>query len=362
MGSIKQFGLDATAIEEWLPWGGIVRPSVMKQKDGSMFSIIEYEPYSYRYDGVYKSWSLRRGWSLWRETQHDGKVSKHYLVICWNPFLSGGKAQNALTPDIKADKAIDYFEAFVKEDFLPELQKLTKAKTLEYQEIMDVLSFSLSHGDNRQKMPDTPLYMDALLSQDVDLKFGANDVYINGKRLYIVSLQAPWNMDSLYSKIKNMPYRRTRRLVMFGKKESLRTLKHYTESWFPGRKAVRLMALDGILSVYNGYYTDSFQFLLGKEDNKAFPIYFEKLVDAFGVNYIVQKYRLKETFWGSIPGLFLADTRPPIIGFTSISDFLGAEPIVEEKKEDILGNAKRNLTPTTVKVEDYFGGKDVQTR
>lgn len=52
MGSIKQFGLSSTAIEEWLPWGGIVRPAIMKQKDGSMFAIFKYEPYSYPADPI----------------------------------------------------------------------------------------------------------------------------------------------------------------------------------------------------------------------------------------------------------------------------------------------------------------------
>ena len=46
MSSMKDFGLSATALEEWLPWGGIVRPGVMRQKDGSLFSIIEFTPYT----------------------------------------------------------------------------------------------------------------------------------------------------------------------------------------------------------------------------------------------------------------------------------------------------------------------------
>ena len=66
----KKFGLQATAVEEWLPWGGIVRPDVMKQKDGSMFSIIEYEPYSYMLDAEYPKWNFRRGWVIWQEIQH----------------------------------------------------------------------------------------------------------------------------------------------------------------------------------------------------------------------------------------------------------------------------------------------------
>lgn len=357
MGSIKQFGLSSTAVEEWLPWGGIVRPAIMKQKDGSMFAIFKYEPYSYPADPIalakIKTWTFRRGWVFWQEEQHIEKETNYYLIICWNPFISGGKAQNALKPQIKASVVLDYFESFLQE-FLKEFQKYTQVSLLTYQQIMDVLSFSLSHGDNYQEMPDVPLYMDALLSQDIDLNFGSNDIYINGKRLYIVSFQAPWDVTALSDHIKNMTYRHSRRLVFFGAKESRRNLKLYTNNWFPGRKVIRSMCLEGILSRYNGYYTESFQFLLHEADWEAFPRYFEQCLGALGVNYIVQHYRLKETFWGSIPGLFLADTRPPIVGFTCIADFIGANPIIKVKKEDLLGNAKRNLIPTPVNVAQYF--------
>ncbi len=352
----KKFGLQATAVEEWLPWGGIVRPDVMKQKDGSMFSIIEYEPYSYMLDAEYPKWNFRRGWVIWQEIQHTEKTGrKNYLVICWNPFYqkTGKYITNALKPKVKISDVIDYFELEIKQ-FLSDFSKLTQARLLTYQELMDVLSFSLSHGENYQEMPETPLYMDALLSEGIDMKFGSNDIYINQKHLYVVSLFSPGDLTQLYQGIEHMTYRHSRRLVCLGHKESQLFLNKYTSRWFPKRKVVRRYALDNLLGQFNGYYTDSFQFLLEKEDDLPFRKFFEKQLDATGINYLVQRYGLKETFWGSIPGLFLANQKPPVVGFNYLSTFLGATAIKPKQNTNILDDAKSRLIPTTVDVKAYF--------
>lgn len=356
MGSInKKFGLQSTAVEEWLPWGGIVRPSVMKQKDGSLFSIIEYQPYSYFADGTYPVWPFRRGWVLWQEIQYtEEQGRRYYLVICWNPFVTSSSfTLNALRPKIRKEKALDYFEQEIQR-FLADFQRLTEAHLLEYQEIMDVLSFALSHGENHETMPEVPLYMDALLSENIDMKFGANSMMINGKSLYVVSLLEPWPTNEIYAGIQTMTYRHSRRLVCFSQKESKRNLKKYTSTWFPGRKAVRQLITEDLLYQYNGYYTDSFQFLLDEENRIPFQKFFEHLLDSIGVNYIVQHYGLKETFWGSIPGLFLAQSRPPIMGFRHLSEFLEATAKKQQKQENVLETARTRLVPTTVDVTKYF--------
>lgn len=366
MSSINQkFGLKSTAIEEWIPWGGIIRPSVMKQKDGSLFSIIQYEPYSYFPDEEYPFFSFRRGWVLWQEVQYIKETGKFYLVICWNPFVSSSKyVGNSLRPNIRKEKVVDYFESEISR-ILKAFSSLTTVKLLKYQEIMDVLSFSLSHGESHEELPEIPLYMDALLSEDIDIKFGANNIYINGKHVYVVSLLSPWPTDKIYYGISHMTYRHSRRLICFGTKESKNNIAKYTSHWCLGRKVIRKMALDHILSRYNGYYTDSFQFLLNKEDDLSFRKFFEHLLDSLGVNYLVQSYGLKDTFWGSIPGLFLANTKPPLIGFSHISEFLESKKLKHEDETNILEDVKSSLVPTTVDVEQYFssvtrGEVDVQ--
>ena len=49
MSLLKEYDVNNLAVEEWLMWGGITLPHVMQQKDGSCFSVIEYEPYERNY-------------------------------------------------------------------------------------------------------------------------------------------------------------------------------------------------------------------------------------------------------------------------------------------------------------------------
>lgn len=360
MPSLKQFGLSSTAVEEWLPWGGIVEPIIMKQKDGSMFCIIEYQPYTVdlneEEENPVPRWSFRRGWVIWSERQHIRDEEAHeYLVLLWNPFYSQTQknVQNALRPKISKEKTVSYFK---KESsiILKDLQQVTEARFLEYQEIMDVLSFALSHGDDHQEMPEVPLYMDALLSGDIKFEFGANDIYINEKRLFLVSLFSPEPVDKLYDSLIHLNYRHTRRLLLFNDKEAVKDLTKYTRTWFPSRKVLRKAALEDLLGNYNGYYMETFQFLLDDDTYDKFKRFFQNQLDVLGYSYIFESYNIKECFWGSIPGLFLANTRPPVMGFAYLAEFLHGYIKELEDHTDILEDAKANLIPTSVDISDYL--------
>lgn len=356
MASLNEYGLQSTAVEEWIPWGGIVRPSVMKQKNGSMFSIITYNPYTTDLSETLPLWAFRRGWVIWNEHQHSTDVlGQDYLIIGWNPFYATGRTyvENALRPKISINETVAYFEKEVH-SFLADFQKMTSARLLEYQEIMDVLSFSLSMGDDRQELPDCPLYMDALLSQDIDFEFGRNDIFINGKRVCAVSLFAPYEMDGIYSRLEHMTYRHTRRLLLFNEKEAKRDLLKYTGKWFPTRSVIRRMATDDIISSYNGYYTDTFLFYLDKANDELFRSFFTEVLDHEYLPYIMEDYNLKKVFWGSLPGLYLANATPSITGFRDLAEFLHAHIEVPEESKDILEKAENSLVDVPVEVDEYI--------
>jgi hypothetical protein len=347
MASLNEFGLQSTAIEEWLPWGGIIRPSVMRQKDGSMFSIITYDPYTTDLSSTLPLWEFCRGWAMWNEHQHAvGSRAQDYLIIGWNPFETNGRIENALRPGIMAVGSVDYFDQEIHR-FLADFQKLTAARLLEYQEIMDVLSFSLSMGEDRQEMPDCPLYMDALLSQNVDFEFGSNDVFINGKRICAVSLFAPDGANDLYQQLEHVTYRHVRRMLLFNKKQAKHDLLKYTSRWFPTRSVIRHMATDDLFGDYNGYYTDTLLFPLDEEHDAPFQAELRGILNQAELPYIVEEYNLKEVFWGSIPGLFLANAYPPVTGFHDLSEFLHATIEIKEEREDILEQAEGSLNAET---------------
>lgn len=364
MASLQQYGLQSTAVEEYIPWGGIVEPSVMKQKDGSMFSIIAYTPYRRAKEQEVPVIPFCRGWVLWNEHQQRADaLGRDFLIVCWNPFYSMAEqyVDNSLDPDIDKDKTVPYFVSVV-DRVLKNLQLVTSANLLTYQDILDICSFSLSIGDHYEKMPDVPLYIEALLSGEIDFEFGANDIYINKKRLYSVTMMAGYDTDTIYGKLKHTAFRHTKRLVLFNPKQAEKSLKKYTSRWFPSRSVLKKEALKGILGAYNGYYTDSFLFLLDEKAQETFPAYFENMLNAQGASYIVEEFGLKETFWGSLPGLFLANTKPPIRGFPTLGDFLHATLVTTVKKRDILEDAKKKIIHTPVDIvahlEDYEPAKE----
>lgn len=176
----------------------------MQQKGGSCFSVIEYEPYSKNY--LTKELGLpkfKRGWAVWNERQHTLKGDKDFLVIFWNPFETKKNPyiENTLGEKVEKEKFLSYFDSEV-EKIYHEFSKVTQTKLLEYQALMDFLSFSLSMEESTVKMPEISLYMDALLSQDVKFKFTANDIYVNDKKIIAVTLSNIDTCAEFYSLMK----------------------------------------------------------------------------------------------------------------------------------------------------------------
>jgi len=356
LGSLKKYGKDALAVEEWVPWGGIVRPSVMREKDGSLLAVIRYQPFSMTVkegeEPVFTPYPFRRGWVLWNEHQHgaDG-TDADFLAVCWNPFTMKGRAAvpNVLTKDrVLAKDTVDYFEQEMAR-FLAYLQKLTEAELLTYQAIMDFLSFSVSLGDDHPLMPDIPLYMDALLTQDLTFRFTANDIFINDKRLLMLSLPSKPDPSPFYHAFSNLPYRHVRRLLCFNEKEARTDFVRYTKKWFPSRRVIRRMGMEHLLGAYNGYLTEHFCFLLAPAMDKEFRPFLEDFLRKQGCPYLLESYRLKEAFWGSLPGLFLADARPPVVGFPYLAEFLTATVTYQKKPK--VNVKRRQLSDAEQKLE-----------
>lgn len=240
MSFLKEFELKDMAVEEGLAWGGITLPYVMQQKGGSCFSVIEYELYIK--NALTKNLELpsfRRGWAIWNERQHTLKGDKDFLVIFWNPFETKNNPyiENTLGEKVEKEKFLSYFSSEV-EKIYKEFSKVTRTKLLEYQELMDFLSFSLSMEESTVKMPEVPLYMDALLSQDIKFKFTANDIYINDKKIIAVTLSDWSSVWKIFEQVKGVQYRYVRRILFFDEKESEIELKKYVCKWCGGRKTM----------------------------------------------------------------------------------------------------------------------------
>jgi hypothetical protein len=312
------------AVEEWLMWGGITLPHVMQQKDGSCFAVIEYEPYKRNYlTKRLEMPQFRRGWGVWNERQHILTGDKDFLVVFWNPFETkiNPHIENTLGDTIKKENFLPYFGAEV-EKLCKELSKITRAKLLEYQELMNFLSFELTMEEIEVKMPEVPLYMDALLSQDVNFQFKANDIYINGKKLLVLTSPTLPNSWEIFERVKKFPYRYVRRILLFDEQESEQELKKYARQWCSNRKIMLREIEKEILGGFNGYCWNGFIFRLDESECEDFRAEMEEYLTTQEMAFMFEHYNLKDVWWGSLAGTYLANVTPPLIGFDSLEKFI----------------------------------------
>lgn len=332
---LKESAINNTAVDEWLPWGGITRPAVMEQKDHSYFSVISYLPwYKQVFPNNVNFPELCRGWGLWSERQHTLKGDTHYIVLFWNPFTEKNKSyvENTLGEKIDKDKTKDYFEQ-ESQKFTKMIRQVTVARLLTYQEIMDFLSFSLSMGDNHADMPEDSSCMDVLLSQDIKFRFDANDIYINDKRVLIVTLPGLTEPNMLFDKFSKIPFRYVRRLLMFNPDEAKKDLNKYAGHWCSGRKTMLKRIEQDIISSINGYYYNGFIFHVPRQEYENFRSYITAELTKMEIPFIIENYNLKDVWWGSIAGNYLANITPPLVGFSSVTDLLIQRPSVNNPQE-----------------------------
>ena len=336
MSLLKEFEINNAKVEEWLTWGGITLPAVMQQKDGSCFSVIEYEPYEKNYFSKKLEFlKFCRGWAMWNERQHTLKDDKNFLVIFWNPFETKTNLyiENTLGEKVEKKFFLKYFSEEV-EKISKEISKVTRAKLLEYQELINFLSFGLTLEEKEIKMSEVPLYMDALLSQDERIEFKANDIFINGKKLLILSLPDLSNVWEMFEEIKQYEYRYVRRILIFDEQESEIELKKYCGNWCPNRKIMLKEIERGILSNFNGYYWNGFIFLLDNEKYEKVRTDLEKYLTLKESAFVFEKYNLKDVWWGSLAGMYLANITPPIVGFESAEEFILKKKSAKAEKQE----------------------------
>lgn len=321
---LKEFEIKNTAVEEWLAWGGIIRPTVLRQKGGSCFSVIEYEIYEKNLlTKAMKFPKFRRGWAMWLETQHSAEKNKNFLVIFWNPFLKKNERyiENALGEKILKEKYLDYFCTEVEKIF-EKLSRMTSAKILKYQEIINFLTFSLTEDEKEIKMPEVPLYLDALLSQDINFEFKANDILVDGKKILIISLPTMPEVLEMFNELEEIKYRYVRRILFFDDKESAAEWKKYSEKWCVGRKTMLKKIEEEILEEVTGYYWNGFIFHLDATEYEKFLEKAEKNLREREILYWIEKFNLKDVWWGSLSGMYLANITPPLVGFNSLEEII----------------------------------------
>ena len=326
--SWKEYDLSNNTVADWLPWGGLTLPHVVQEKDGSYFGVIRYNSLPEGEEIDFKPPVFREGWSLWLERQHvpmgeDG----FYLVLCWNPFINkAGYAVNRLSKEIivKAEDAGIYF-ATVLDDLVETLGKITEARVLEYQAVIDFMSFAIAFNEQKITMPEVPLYLDDLLSQDLDLNLSGNSIEIGGRETVSVSLAAPLPLkqeEKLLHAVDRLPYRFVQRLLVMGQEKAEKKLSAYMGKWCSGRKSVKKLIKEPLLGELTGLYANNLFLLTDKGQGKEIERYIREVLNRLEALYIVEDYNRKDVWWGSLPGLFRANLTPPQMSFNGLDELM----------------------------------------
>ena len=326
--SWKEFDLSNNTVADWLPWGGLTLPHVVQEKDGSYFGVIRYKALPEDCVEKIEIPSFKEGWSLWLERQHvplqeDGL----YIVLCWNPFINkAGYAVNRLNKEVivKAEDAGIYF-ATVLDDFAETIGKVTEADVLEYQDVIDFMSFAISYNEQKVIMPEVPLYLDALLSQDLDLNLSGNSIEMGGKETVAVSLACPLPLKqekSLLRAVDRLPFRFVQRLLIMGQEKAEKKLLSYMSKWCGGRKSVKKLIKAPLLGELTGLYANNLFLLTEKGQGKEIERYIRDVLNRLEALYIVEDYNRKDVWWGSLPGLFRANLTPPQMSFDGLQELM----------------------------------------
>lgn len=336
--SWKEYSDQNSRIEDWLPWGGLVDPHILRNKDDGLFAVFEFMPQSATEAAVMMP-SFGNGWALWVEKQHFTSDSdRFFLVLFWNPFIRSGEIVNLPEEALITQSNWEADDDNIIEAFLlvlnyvaSHISRKMACHVLRDQELIDFLSDALTNGQQLPPAPDLPLYLDAMLCQDSGVVFRDNAIHIGkDKSLIILSLPAGTStaeeMSDLIHKFRSLNYRHVQRLLLLSNKAAEKAMRHYTAKWCKDRSLVKDLILDGVLSNLNGYYSNQFIFLVDNVDLTARKDYVWAAVYNLQLPGIMEEYNLKDVWWGSLPGIPQAYfLNPPVCGFSSIEELFQQE-------------------------------------
>jgi len=346
----QEYNVDLGQLYNWLPWGGLIYPQVVRNKDGSLMGFIRYSgdtakgaPYGHPTDEV-EGLEFTKGWAVWSECWHYDGRNELTLTLCWNPFrdknsglIVNGMTDGGLSPQL----AELHFQEILTQlcQVLSEVE--CEAHILQNEEVLQYLAQTLTGEPSSQEMYVPPLYLDAVLSRDVRFQvYGAgtekkNDLAIGGRDLTVVTPLGQSKVSVMYTLFEafaDLDYRFVRRFLFCDEAGAEKSLDGYMSSWCKGRSTLKAFMRGQLLGELNGLFAETFIFRFAEEERDEREAQVESAFRSLGLPHVFENYNRKHCWWGTLPGCFRANIPPQVTGLDSLAELLigGEQPVQAE--------------------------------
>ncbi|PBB23971.1 MULTISPECIES: conjugal transfer protein TrbE [unclassified Mesorhizobium] len=288
MMNLAEYRRTASGLADYLPWVALVAPGVVLNKDGSfqrtatfrgpdLDSAVAAElvAVASRINNAFRR--LGSGWSIFVEAQrHEAAtypetqfpdaasglldaerkanfeeagvhfVSSYFLTLLFLPppedaaraegWLYEGREQSSVDPRAILRAFVDRTERVLSllDGFMPECQWLDDGQTLTY------LHSTVSTKRHRLRVPETPIYLDALVADEV--LTGGLEPRLGHQHLRVLTIvgfptaTTPGLLDDLNRLA--FPYRWATRAILLDKTDAARLLTRIRRQWFAKRKSI----------------------------------------------------------------------------------------------------------------------------
>jgi type IV secretion/conjugal transfer VirB4 family ATPase len=398
MFNLTEYKKNPDRLSDLLPWAALVAPGIVLNKDGSFLTTIQFRgqdldsstdsellTVSARLNHILKR--LGSGWAIYCEatrlhskgypestfpepisalidkerrllfSANEHYESYYYLSLQYlPPSDQEGRLLHTFisTDEDKTDykKFLSWFQLEIErfENLLthvfPEVKKLNSEELLTY------LHSTVSTKRHPIKVPETPMYLDAILS-DTPLLTGF-EPELGGKLLKVISIKSfpgksqPGLLDKLNR--QGIEYRWVTRFIPLDKAEAEKELTEYKRRWFAKRKSVSTMLKEMLTSsesimadndavhkaedadaahqevaddlVAYGYYTTCIVLVGNKEEVKEGTRQIERLINGLGFVSFTEDINAVEAWLGSIPGNTKNNIRRPLLNTLNLSHLM----------------------------------------
>ena len=288
MMSLAEYRRTAARLADYLPWAALVAPGVVLNKDGSFQRTARFRgpdldsavaaelvAVASRINNAFRR--LGSGWSIFVEAQrHEAAsypesqfpdaasslldaerkadfdeegvhfVSSYFLTFLFLPppqdatraegWLYEGRGQSDADPSEIVRAFVDRTERVLSllDGFMPECHWLDDGETLTY------LHSTISTKRHKVRVPETPIYLDALLADEP--LAGGLEPRLGDQHLRVLSIvgfptaTTPGLLDDLNRLA--FPYRWSTRAILLDKVDAVRLLTRIRRQWFAKRKSI----------------------------------------------------------------------------------------------------------------------------